>query len=475
MPPGTQKAISDLSATWSAHVACALIITHDSLLRRIWHYMRGIFKNGPWVMDQRGDQSFLQNAIHQHSNAIISRWKKKSHARRVELLQHAFPDIERRKFGIMHMYFDVAQPAITQYKIMHHFLSVEDLASDPMRLLSLLHARAEFDSDTWAAFDLKHTRGGWHRGAFDSGFSDLAIIAHGDRYGEVDLWNQEQADQGHIMPFQRAYLVVDAQAKLMNFLRLVVESLIVDTKNEEGPTKWLELIKSGFRRSNKGEICSSLIDQAFRPPPTFDIANLLQIANARAANAQDQVWLLQTEPSEMHNQYRILGDSAYLTDYDPETRRRKAKYDAISNMLSAKPTPRVSERGNVVEECQYLKEKADESMGLIRLGRPLPRNFNEALGTLEVLLEHILYCRSFELAALLRRGRAFERWYTRDRLHLRSGMIVPPAESDDPFAELQREDPLFWCILILISLPPGPGSTSYGMFDAPFCLPFFNI
>ena len=46
----------------------------------------------------------------------------------------------------------------------------------------------------------------------------------------------------------------------------------------------------------------------------------------------------------------------------------KAKYDAISNMFSAKLTQRVSEWGSVVEECQNLKVKADESRGMIRLG-----------------------------------------------------------------------------------------------------------
>ena len=73
----------------------------------------------------------------------------------------------------MQMFFDVAKPSIAKLKNMFPFLSVDNLVSGPMRPLSLLHVLAEYGAGAWAAVDFEKTRGGWHRGALDSGFSRL--------------------------------------------------------------------------------------------------------------------------------------------------------------------------------------------------------------------------------------------------------------------------------------------------------------
>lgn len=47
----------------------------------------------------RSNQAFLKNAIQRYSNAIIARWKKRSQAKRAEILQKAFPGLPQKSLA----------------------------------------------------------------------------------------------------------------------------------------------------------------------------------------------------------------------------------------------------------------------------------------------------------------------------------------------------------------------------------------
>lgn len=279
------------------------------------------------------------------------------------------------------------------YTFLLPYLNVEDLSSDSMRLLSLLYVRTEYNASTWAAFDLEQTKAGWRNGLLDSKVCKSAMVAYGARYGEIVEWNKEQVEQGHLIAYPRAELVIQTQAALSLMLAGTVRILVNGANFEERPTKWLALIESGFRRSKEDEVCSTFIDRAFQPPPVFDIHELLKIAKARSASAQDQLWLLQTEPSYVHREYRLLQDSEYFTTMVPKLSGNAdvEKYSLIGSILSVESTRRFSEWSCVVEECKHVKEQLEECGGQVQLGEPLPEEYNQALCCLEAALESILW------------------------------------------------------------------------------------
>ena len=421
----------------------------------------------------RSNQTFLKNAIQKYSNAIIARWKKRSQNKRAEILEKAEPDMPQKRFSIIQASYagsDLEAPSL-HYTFLLPYLSVEDLSSDPMRLLSLLYVRTEYDASTWAAFDLEHNKAGWHEGLLDSGICKSAMVACGARYGEIVEWDKERVDQGHLIAFPRANLIIQTQAALSVMLAKTVQILVDGASVEERPTKWLALIESGFRRSREDEVCSSFIDRAFQRPPVFDIDELLKIAKARTANAQDQLWLLQTEPSYVHREYRLLQDSEYFSVVVPKLSGNVTveKYNLIGNILSVESTRRFSEWNCVVEECKHVREQLDGYGAQVQLGKPLPEKYNQAVSCLEAALESILWRWTRDVVSLLPKLRGFASCYDHVVLDIQGAMTRTTAKRQ-PDYNCYREDPLFWCLYLIIYHDIRLGSP----FEPPFLFAFLG-
>ena len=285
------------------------------------------------------------------------------------------------------------------------WLTLDDLASNPMRFLSLLHARGDHDIAAWTVFDLEQTKNVFHTGLIDTGVCGSAMIAQGPRYGEIVPWNKEQADQSYTIAFGRARLVTEAQSLLMGFLAETVKTLINGARMEQVATKWLDLVASNFRRSKEDEISSSFICQAFQSPPKFDVDRILETAVARAAKAQDHLWLLQTDFLYMHNEYRVLQDCQYWSQHAPRIFGKEDTYQRIGAILSMEPTQRLSDWRYVVEECKQMKEQHDIYRDMIQPGEQLPNKYDEALIRLDAVLKCILQRRDRGVRFLLTRLR----------------------------------------------------------------------
>ncbi|ERF76260.1 hypothetical protein EPUS_04337 [Endocarpon pusillum Z07020] len=420
----------------------------------------------------RINQAFLKNAIQRYSNAIIARWKKRSQTKRAEILEKAFPGMPQKKFSIIQARYaeENLEASSLCCTFLLPYLSVEDLSSDPMRLLSLLYVRTEYDASTWAGFDLENTKADWHEGLLDS-VCKSAMIAYGARYGEIVEWDQERVDQGHLIALPRANLLIQIQATLSAMLAETVGILTDGATIEERPTKWLALIESGFRRSREDEIYSSFIDRAFQRPPVFDIDELLKIAEARTANAQDQLWLLQTEPSHVHREYRLLQDSEYFSVVVPQLSGTVdvEKYNLIGNILSVESTGRFSEWNCVVEECKHVREQLNGCGGQVQLGKPLPEKYSQAVSCLEAALESILWRWTRDVASLLPKLRGFASCYDHVLLDIQRAMTRTTAKRL-PDYDCYKEDPLFWCLYLIVYHDDSLESS----FEPPFVFAFLG-
>ena len=174
---------------------------------------------------------------------------------------------------------------------------------------------------------------------------------------------------------------------------------------EQVATKWLDLVASNFRRSKEDEISSSFICQAFQSPPKFDVDRILETAVARAAKAQDHLWLLQTDFLYMHNEYRVLQDCQYWSQHAPRIFGKEDTYQRIGAILSMEPTQRLRDWRYVVEECKQMKEQHDIYRDMIQPGEQLPNKYDEALIRLDAVLKCILQRRDRGVRFLLTRLR----------------------------------------------------------------------
>lgn len=395
----------------------------------------------------RKDQEYLRDAIFKHGNTIVSRWKKKSISKRVDCLVKALPTLEARRWAILDYHYQI--PASKRMENIRNayllpYLSLDDLKTNPMRLLSLLHYRAKYNLDEWMLFDMKQTKTGWERGRLSAMYSLRCVVMHGTRYGELVDWDGPPAHRWDIVGYPRAQIIIEAQHLLFKFLRDVVGDLLKDVHIESSSTKWVELSLSGFRRSQEDEMWSAFSNQAYSAPPTFNVDRLTDIARTRLADAQDRLWLLQTDPSYVqsaiaYNRTSLIGDIIRHEGGE------KTLYSHITHCLTYSPVKRVQDWYHVVEECESLSEVQQRFRDNIHTGNPLPRKYNEAVNCLELLLRNVLLVRIKELQVLVPQLRGFEQSFGRPRMDgTGEGLAIPLINRDTQ--ENFEADPLLWCL-----------------------------
>lgn len=132
-----------------------------------------------WVQGISIGRGFLRHAISKHGNTIVNRWKKRSVFKRTSLLKEIFPGIAHRKHELLEKnYFEPWHRGREKERnfYMATYLTLDQLTSEPMRLLSLLHARTKHDPEEWVAWDVLQTEPGWLTGKFEVEYCDASVV-----------------------------------------------------------------------------------------------------------------------------------------------------------------------------------------------------------------------------------------------------------------------------------------------------------
>ncbi|TVY58102.1 hypothetical protein LCER1_G002801 [Lachnellula cervina] len=127
---------------------------------------------------------------------------------------------------------------------------------------------------------------------------------HGEEYGKLIEWHKEKAHGWNYIGFPRGILILQAQQRLLRFLRKVVDQVLVGTNGNGAPDQVNAIAKAfehGFEKANETssavEFASAYLNQPFSTPPVFDLQALLSIAQSQLNMHEDHLWLLQTDPA----------------------------------------------------------------------------------------------------------------------------------------------------------------------------------
>jgi hypothetical protein len=417
----------------------------------------------------RGDQQYLRDTISKHGNTIVGRWKKKSVSKRADCLAKAFPGIEPSKRPIFQYVFDQAADRLeSDYRNAYllPYLSQEDLKVDPMRFLSLLHCRTKYDIDAWVLFDLKQTRAGYDHGRLALEHSPSCVVMYGSDYGKLVPWNKTEAHRWDIIGYPRAQIILEAQRVLMDFLRKTLEDLLEGVEIESSSSKWAELRDFGFRKSKEDETWSALCNQAYTGPPTFSIDSLLKISRTRMANAEDHLWLLQTDPSYMHSEITYFKSSKLGSILHDDGSKKVYHYAAV--VLTNEPIDRAQDWHYIVEECLNLQHVHRSFRDNVKAGESLPPKYNDAISCLELLVVNVLFRRAKMLSKLIPRLRGFESCFSHVHRDAKTGNVLSAPLHGDRQGWYEK-DPLFWCLMQMTANPHDPM-----MFDPEVVFGFFD-
>lgn len=95
--------------------------------------------------------------------------------------------------------------------------------------------------------------------------------------------------------------------------------LIVNKEREEllrGNAKWIELAGRQFNELDAENTMWTYAESPFSAPPRFDVENILELCNVRRQAAEDDLWLLQTDPAYLRSIITRFRNSTLYQRFD---------------------------------------------------------------------------------------------------------------------------------------------------------------
>lgn len=385
----------------------------------------------------------------------MSRWKKRSKDKRAELLKRASALLPERR-GVTSMEltqsnggdfnWEDSRTNEFRYAMLLPYLGLDTLKDNPAFMYALMHYRTTYSLENWASFDLHQFRNPWKLGLISIDLSPMCVVVHGTEYGKLVSFDAASVHRGDAVGFPRAQLLLEAQANLMQLLVKVFD-LTLEGANLNNPssTKWSAMCQEGFRSSGDVAQWSSYSNQAFSSPPTLDLDSIVSAAQIRFDAAADHLALLQTDPAYVRRYIRIMMQGAIFKSL-PKTDAFMAVDRQIGFEIQS-----MYWWFCIKEEAEHTRDVRHRLQDQIHRGSPLPRQYDHALASLELVLVNYMNVRGMAYRQDVVQRPGFSDYMVSE---VRNGRFEMRARADigtiqDKFVT----DPLFWCLLNLCAEP----------------------
>lgn len=160
------------------------------------------------------------------------------------------------------------------------------------------------------------------------------------------------AHQRDMIGYPAARLALTAQSYLSDFLRRMIDLILEGDLSAaaKGRKEWDILAEENFQLRTLERPISVYVESAFGPPPRFDAGHLVNLFESRVRAAEDELRLLQTDPTH----FRDLVNRAMNTVHLRADQGRHSKYfvmQIVLQNLAKLPMLRW-----ILTKCQRLEE-----------------------------------------------------------------------------------------------------------------------
>ncbi len=412
------NASADLVLSYAGH------LSNEAAAKRAGEYTESIQKNRQHIICM----------INNHGNAILKKWRRDQQYRRKTLLK-VDPSIYPTRNPMLSM---LGTPGSTSSEDLTNsrrafllpYINLEDLIGDGSNLIKLLHKRCEFPLEQWVPFDNAQLKPAWKQALLRVSSAYGCIVMHGPEFGRWKAFDEDEVHRGDAYGTPRGLLILQAQKALFSFLRatideisggsvahdvqsrLVTAPLLPITAPTAACDKWLPFLNAlSSREGPRSSFGSAFAEQPFSSPPVFDVDTLLDISENRAAQAQDELWLLQTDlvyfvgvagyfQSQWYDRVPGVTD---IHDLDEEE-----KYDNVGHTITEKVLIRATNWQWLRELCQSVQREFRISMTDIHAGEELPEIYETELGFLFTVVKNCLFQEQTDLQRLTLKSREFQ-------------------------------------------------------------------
>jgi hypothetical protein len=301
----------------------------------------------------------------------------------------------------------------------------------------LIHYRSHSSQTDWLLFDLNQFKLSYHLGHLQTSYNTQSVLTYGTDMGKLVQWNEALSHCNFQIGYPSALLVFTAQRNLSQFLRKVVELLLANGLENavQGKDTWLDLVGCGFVK--KESLLSSPVhfEEAFSPPPFFDIHHISELFETRYRGAYDDLIQLQSQPTRVR---KMLTESA---SRECDLRLNGKSTQSSQSLISARSIVRCAHWSALRFEMRTLMKLYEKYHPETQDGRLLPEAFNSALMVFEAVSRRLFDRTATAIHKALKELPSFREHFSgsdHPRHVLRS--------SED----LYRRDPLSWHLLELV-------------------------
>ena len=427
------------------------------------------------------DGVFLLQNISEFGISILNRWNA-GVGRRKGFLEKAKPDLYPNRNPLIDIPSRVEQLRHQrEYRMgyMLPYLNVDDLSRDPTKLIGLLLHRTNCLPEEWVPFDHAMLRSGWKQCTLTEKSTDGCITMHGDHFGKWSTFDPIAVHRNDACGAPRALMILESQQILMKFLRDLTTVILGGAKPSKSTkvpanvmstppasiftvpchpkicTEWLHFLNADQKKDQPWLSFGAMFsNQPFSAAPTFDIDAMIDLAENQANEAQDEIWLLQTDLEYFHDRSRYYEatwfDKIEKGSYRQKTTARQ-KFDNIGFIMTVKAVIQARDWQWLLDECQNVKRELQRSGSAVGPGKPLPEGYQRALGSLEIMLGQCLAYHQSNLKGFLLRSPAFSKVFkvTGTAQQQYFGLAFKIELRD--YTNLYRDDRIGWCLYQLAS------------------------
>lgn len=387
------------------------------------------------------DRDYVRNVIHIHGVSILKKWRRNRQTRQA-LLQKAQPDIyvyrmpsldlATRLAGVKGGMGDMRGKPMAY---LAPYINLENLSEEPWKLIGLLYHRSNARPMEWVPFDNVIMQSAWSQGCLGEKSAEGCITMTGENFGKWKAFVADEVHRGDAYGSPRSLLLLETQHCVLAFLRKIVDVILgnVDSANTasklaNSPSNsmahamsddrstvtidWLQYLDNE-QRDNLSKISfgSAYAEQPFVAPPNFSIDVLVEIAEGQNNEAQDKLWLLQTDLDYFYERASYFEQRQFeavsgLKELRPGT--AKMKWDNVAYIMTIQVMAQARDWQYLLDECEIVKQECLRSKTDICTGWPLPARYERALGSLQMLLKRAASMQRMTLMRLILKSPAFQ-------------------------------------------------------------------
>ena len=404
----------------------------------------------------------VRTILQVHSQLVSKRWRKRPTAKRKALLLRVNPDIYPQQHAFIRLVTEFPREPILARKyrkaLLLPYVNLETLSADANTVLKLLRVRADYKPAEWVAFDNKQLLPAWRWGALEEKYAVGCVNLHGDEYGKWEVFSSGNMHTARSWGTPRALLILEAQADLSNFLIGFLRELLVDVtlgepsisgsmsgdKIAEGAACELEPIDG---EGSSSSLSVQYYEEPFSAPPNFNlrtINRLIEVAEDKLAEAQDHLCFLQSDPSYFYSNIMYNKDQWKGVFFSKE-KQRLLLADRVLHMSTGDALI----WQHIVEECRNVRHEFLDRQEYVGVGKSLPERYSQALGSLQLLLSHALSRKSRNVGELIYVSPACKENWILHRNSRKEWELRTKAGKRATWAELAKQDPIYFCLLVL--------------------------